>query len=218
MITSSAPSTTQMTERAVKHGNQCRGPKRDEMYRSEFAITRSTIIRHASSYAKTLHESRTRTSRTSSLTVKDAMRTKTSGKCYLSYANSGKDGQFCSNVQEKFVDLLKYEENNSFVESRNEPVLEAFRESVATSNIDNIPLNYNFVPDYTPLMKGEVLYSILRKNIHLSHIIVELQARGVLIPNGSENKIRDLIKLLKIDEGNDKSFKPITNSEAFDIS
>ena len=97
-------------------------------------------------------------------------------------------------------------------------MLEDFRESVATSNIDNIPLNYNFVPDYTPLMKGELLYSILRKNIHLSHIIVELQARGVFIPNGAENKIRDLIKLLKIDEVNDKSFKPITNSEAFDIS
>lgn len=215
---SSAPSTTQMTERAVKHGNQCRGRNRDKIYQTKFAITRETIIREASLLETSFRDTRTCNSILRPIAVDDAMRTKTCAQCYFSYVNTGREGGFSLTDQIKFKRGLVSEEKNSYVHDRNQPTINAFRESIANSDLQQITLNDEFLTNYIPLIIGRIPYSNIKKDTHLCHVIEKLDTHGVSIPLPSRYKIRDLVKLLKVHERDDKSFKPVTSHENFDAA
>lgn len=205
-----------MTERAVKYGNQCRGSKRDEMCRSQYAITRYTIIRRATSIEKTIHSAKIRSSRRTPVKTSDMMRTKTSCRCILECARDPTLKHFDDTHQKKYRSNLKEEEKNSFVVSCNEKAISAFKESVENVNIIAHSLDNNLPLDYTALLLVRVKFSMLRRDLHLNKLTEELIARGVSIPTDMAGKIRELIKLLKSDEGDDFSFLPVTCNDNFD--
>ena len=211
----SAPSCTQMTEAAVKFGNHCRGPNRSEEVRSQFAIVCHTIVALASAHALGNHVSRVRNDRQKPVTLRCAMRSKTSSGCYFNTANQMIDNSCDEKTLNRYILTLSDSEKNSYKIERNKNAIQAFKTSTdENSTPPSLSQEHPMDPDITPLILGRILYSKLRKQEHLEAIINELTARNVPIP--STHKIRPLIKLLQAHEKDNKSFQPITGASNFD--
>ena len=118
--------------------------------------------------------------------------------------------------QKNYRDNLKEEQKNPFVTARNSDAISAFEESVETHDLEHLNVDNQLLLDYTPLIRGRVKYSDLRRDRHLSHLKAELIARGVNAPNDIETKIRSLIILLKSCEGDESTFQPVTDAANFE--
>ena len=80
-----------------------------------------------------------------------------------------------------------------------------------TAVLKNVDVDNQLIPDYTPLLRGREKYSQLRKHRYLQYLTSDLIAREVSIPTLIQDKIRGLVKLLKLHEGDETSFKPVTD-------
>lgn len=89
-------------------------------------------------------------------------------------------------------------------------------ESDAISNLIHMDLHEDDPITALPEIDPPLVDSQLRKNLHIHYFNSELVCRGVIIPTDVKDKTRGLIKLLKSHEGDDISFKPLTNLRNFD--
>lgn len=135
----------------------------------------------------------------------------------MTLAQKSHSNDYTNAESKRYRLTLKEEEKNSFVRKRNHASIEDFRASVGNVSFSNDYSDNELIPDYNPIVRGRVKYTYLRKSDHLQHVITKLVVRNVIIPLLSRNKIRELICLLKIHEGDENSFLPVTLAANFGV-